>query len=410
MASRFGLERSKRRKATWSRPRAILALLLAIAPAISQGTPLKPAEEAEQALEQARQAIADRALDRAELQLERVLMLVPEHAEARVMLASLMAQLGRLETALLLLQSLIEDPRTAEDYRQRLRSIYLLIAQAPRLASLTRLPQRLAPESAPQTYWRAELGLGQSTNPLSRTNASDLPLTIADSVINLPLSERPKRGNQLQASIGRIGQESGFDLNLAQVRPLGAESAAESARLSAWGPIAGSYYWQAQAQQSLDQQRRYTLGFSFAEARHRLTAAAFNEPSRDESGQFLRYEHRVYPALGGLWSASLERGRHLNRTPDYWRAALSGEYSLGKQRFLVVNWGYQADLSGYNPLLENNSRRWLDTRSVVFEQHIALSKQKVLVLRGLATERRSNLTIFSFRDLGLQVSFIATWL
>jgi len=91
VASRFGLERSKRRKATWSRPRAILALLLAIAPAISQGTALKPAEEAEQALEQARQAIADRALDRAELQLERVLMLVPEHAEARVMLASLMA-------------------------------------------------------------------------------------------------------------------------------------------------------------------------------------------------------------------------------------------------------------------------------------------------------------------------------
>ncbi|NBP37986.1 MAG: tetratricopeptide repeat protein [Betaproteobacteria bacterium] len=385
--------------------------LCTLLPVVVLGAALNPVEEAERSLEQARRAIADGALDQAELKLERVLMFMPEHAEARVMLASLMAQLGRLETALLLLESLIDDPRTADDYRQRLRGIYALIAQAPRLASLSQSSMNLESQSRGQSYWRGELGFGQTSNPLSRTSASELPLTIADSVINLPLNDRPIRGNLIQASVARLGQNQGFDLNLASISPLGAQAPqANAARLSAWGPVVGPVFWQAQAQQSLDHQRRNSLGLGLSEARHRFTLTAFNEPTRDEAGQFLRYEQRLLPVLGGIWSVSLERGRYTGRLPDYWRAAASAEYSVGKQRFLVVNWGLQGDFSGYSPLLENNSRRRLDTRSVAYEQHIAISKQKVFVLRALATERRSNLAIFSFRDVGLQVSFVSTWL
>jgi len=415
VGSRFGPEHAK---ALTRALKCILATLrvacvafVICLPLTVLSTTLDAAEEAEQSLEKARKAIAARSFDQAELQLERVLMLVPEHAEARVILASLMAQLGRLETALLLLQSLIDDPRTEDDYRQRLRGIYALIAQAPRLASSTQMPDAMASDPDKRGYWRGEIGLGHSSNPLARTAASELPLTIADSVINLPLSDRPIRGNQIQASIARLGPDQGFDLNLTSVSLSGGQIGhAAAGRVSAWGAIAGPLYWQAQAQQSLDDQRRYTFGLSLAEGRNRLTLAAFREPTRGETGQFLRYEHRVLPLAGGLWSAGIERGHHTEQTPDYLRASITGEYNLGKQRFLVVNWGYQGDLSGYNPLLENNSRRWLETRSVAFERHFVLGTQKVVVLRALANERRSNLTIFSFRDLGLQVSLLATWL
>jgi hypothetical protein len=392
--------------------RLVLSALICFAIAGSgRATTLTPNEEAEQALDEARQAILDRALDRAELRLERVLMLVPDHAEARVMLASLMAQLGRLETALLLLQSLIDDPRTAEDYRQRLRSIYLLIIQAPRLASLNRLPQRLGPDPTPQAYWRSEIAYGLSTNPLSRTSANELPLTFADSQVSLPLQERPVSGQYLTASIANFAKDSGFDFSATRVATASDQQRlSDAARFIAWGPIIRPLYWQFQAQQGLDAQRRYTLGLSYVEGRHRVNVSAYNDPARADAGGLIRYEQRVIPAMGGLWSSNIERGFRAARTPDYWRLGVSGEYDLGSQRFLVMNWSVQADLSGYNPLLENNSRRWLETRSVVLEQHIPIGKQKVLVLRGLATERRSNLTIFSFRDVGLQVSFVATWL
>lgn len=410
MVSRFGPERSRL-------PAALVLRLSLGAAALSASTSacfattFNPAEEAEKSLEQARVYLAEGAVDRAELQLERVLMLMPENAEVRVILASLMAQVGRLDTALLLIQTLIEDPQTADDYRQRLRGIYVLLAQAPRLASLSRLPQRLGSEAPTPSYWRGEFGLGRSTNPLSRTSAAELPLTIADSIISLPLNERPTPGNLLQASVARIGPSSGFDLTTTVVASgIDGSKPAEAARFSIWGPVTDAVYWQAQAQQSLDDQRRYTLGLGLAQARHRLNLLAFSEPTRDETGVLLRYEQRVLPLLGGLWNAHLERGHHAGRTPDYWRAGIAGEYSLKGQRFLILNWGLQADLSGYNSLLENNSRRWLEFRTVALEQHVAITKQKLFVLRGFATERRSNLTIFSFRDIGLQISFVATWL
>jgi hypothetical protein len=114
--------------------------------------------------------------------------------------------------------------------------------------------------------------------------------------------------------------------------------------------------------------------------------------------------------LGGVWGAQLERGFGAEKSPNYLRLAATGDYSLGAQRYLVLQWQAQADLTGYSPLLANSARRWLDTRSVAVEQHLALNPQNILVFRVLASERRSNLTIFSFRELGFQVSLVTSWL
>ena len=75
-------------------PSFILALALVCFGA-GQGayaSTLDPDAQAQEALAQAREALNGKAWGQAELLLERVLMLAPEQAEARVMLASLMAQ------------------------------------------------------------------------------------------------------------------------------------------------------------------------------------------------------------------------------------------------------------------------------------------------------------------------------
>ena len=75
---------------------------------------------AELAYQSALAALDAQAWAEAELQFERVLMLNPEHAEARIQLALLLAQRGKFETASGFLQSLIDDPRTPLEHRQRL--------------------------------------------------------------------------------------------------------------------------------------------------------------------------------------------------------------------------------------------------------------------------------------------------
>jgi hypothetical protein len=195
---------------------------------------------------------------------------------------------------------------------------------------------------------------------------------------------------------------------------MGLPQAPTAARFALWGPIkdfsGGALLWQGFAQQSLDDQRRYSLGLTWLDARQRVSLATVAEPTRQDQSQWLRYEQRALPLLGGVWGAQLERGFGAAKSPNYVRLGATGDYSLGAQRFLVLQWQAQADLTGYSPLLANGARRWLDTRSVAVEQHLALNPQNILVFRVLASERRSNLTIFSFRELGFQVSLVTSWL
>ena len=84
----------------------LLALAGALAFALPFGqvparasAPLQAEQDALQAYEEARRAVADERLDEAELLLERVLMLMPEHAGARLDFALLLARRGQADAA-----------------------------------------------------------------------------------------------------------------------------------------------------------------------------------------------------------------------------------------------------------------------------------------------------------------------
>ena len=377
-------------------------------------TQLEPEQEAMKALAEAERSLDQGAFDQAELQLERALLLMPEHAEARLMMASLMARLGRLETALLLVKSLIDDPSTPAAHQARLRSFYAFLIQAPRMASAhrlfsaeARLPN-VSQSDHPQRLWRGEMSLGVNTNPLARTRLSELPLTISDSIVLLPIADRPELGRSLSASIGRWGPSDGFDVSLQRVEQ--SASGLNAARVAAWGPILeGLSGWALSAHQGIDGQRRYNLGVNLTQMNHRLHFGRFWEPTRDDQGNFARYEYALPAEAGFRLLPSFERSFNQGSAPPFWRMGLNGELALGYRRFLNVQWTFQQDLQGYSPLLENDRRRSLTTYIVAGEQQFELGDKKTLVFRALASQRKSNLELFAFKDFGLQVSFVQTW-
>ena len=81
------------------------------------------AAQAQAAYQQALQALEQQQWTQAELLLERVLMFQPEHAEALLQLATLLAQRDRLETAQALIGVLLHDPRTPPAHRRHLQAL-----------------------------------------------------------------------------------------------------------------------------------------------------------------------------------------------------------------------------------------------------------------------------------------------
>lgn len=393
---------------------AIQCRLPVAAESLGKLTALEPSQEALRAFAAAEFALDQGAFDQAELQLERVLLLMPEHAEARLMLASLMARLGRLETALLLVKSLIDDPETPSGHKARLRSFYALLIQAPRMDSVHRLlgsdwPHNNSLLSEPQKrIWRSELSIGANSNPLARTRLGELPLTIGDTIVLLPIADRPEIGRSVGATLGRWSSSNGFDLSMQRVEH--GISILHAGRLAAWGPVyEGLSGWSVSAQQGIDGQRRYNAGINLSQMNHRLYLGRFWEPTRADLGSFVRYEYAVPAATGLRFLPAVERSLNQGSVPPFWRAGLSGEFALGYRRFLSAQWTIQQDLEGYSPLLANDLRRRLTTYIVAGEQQFELGKGKTLVFRVLATQRKSNLELFAFKDMGLQVSFVATW-
>lgn len=385
-----------------------------VAEPLGKSTQLEPSQEAMKALAAAEFALDQGAFDQAELQLERVLLLMPDHAEARLMLASLMARLGRLETALLLVKSLIDDPETPSGHQARLRSFYALLIQAPRMASVHRLLggdgqlKNTLPSEPPKRIWRSEISIGANSNPLARTRLGELPLTIGDSIVLLPIADRPEIGRSVGATLGRWSSSDGFDLSVQRVEH--GASILHAGRLAAWGPLyEGLSGWSVSALQGVDGQRRYNAGINLSQMNHRLYLGRFWEPTRADLGSFVRYEYAVPASAGLSFLPAVERSLNQGNVPPFWRAGLSGEFALGYRRFLSAQWTIQQDLEGYSPLLANDLRRRLTTYIVAGEQQFELAKGKTLVFRALATQRKSNLELFAFKDMGLQVSFVATW-
>lgn len=400
---------------------------LVAASAASAASVLQAEREAAEAFEQAREALGSARWDRAEILLERVLMLWPEHAEARIELARLMARRGQWEAARELIDSLADDPRTPEDFRQRLRTLAAGLAPAARPGQA---PAGAAAQAAngrvnARRPWRAEVNLTASTNPLARTAATDLTLTSVDGSVTLPLAQKAVAGGLAGVTLAHVQPEWGLE---ATAQKLSQEEGSAAWRVTAWGPLGWSslgrglparhvIQWGLQAQQGLDGLRRMAASVAWSAPQSRFSLARYAEPSQADQGWVLRWDHRLPlpTAVQGL--ASLERSLgaapastdSTARRQGHWRLSLAAEMPLGGNRRLQAQWAAQQDSSPYSPLLENNAIRWLSTATVAVEQQWDWGGGMGLGLRAYAGTRRSNLVLFSYREAGVQATVMRAW-
>lgn len=424
-----------------------LVLSLGLVCSNAMSAELKPLEEAAEAFEQAMMALGKGEQERAELLLERVLMLSPDNAEARLELAALFAKRGRVVSARLMLESLESDPRTPLEHKQNLRR---LIAQLPGAAShsdnATELPKAipLATRQAPQTPHGAstqlELGLTHSSNPLARTASEGITFTLPEGPVLLPLSVKPTRGLSRTFQLSHEPtqfQNAGAELYLQSLAPSSEQDATAqtsshfqsqtAARVSVWGgikPLTGlsklsplliPLQWHYQAQQGLDGLRRQSLSLAYpfdsAGLAWRGVAVHYQEPTTSERqgdrGQAIRLEQRgVSGALTWLWHAEKSASQVFDQ--GYVRAGLFAELlpmpKLLPQTRLSVQISEQRDTHSYSPLLLNGAKRQLFSSLVAIEQQVKFEKEKVLIFRAFSAERRSNLELFNYKDTGMQLS------
>jgi hypothetical protein len=419
--------------------RRAAALLMALAwalPGGAQAATLQAEQDALQSFQEARQALAEGRLDEAELLLERVLMLMPEHAEARLEFALLLARRGQPDTARALILGLAQDPRTPAAYSQGLRALAASLpggaggslAQAAASPAQATAGQAVPTAARPPAQWRAELGLAGSTNPLARTGAEGVVITLPDGPVTLPLSTRPQAGTVAGASLVRTRSTGGLEL---AVQRLDSPDAATAFRAAAWGewpaqawPVQAARagwappQWQVQTLRGFDNLRRHNAalaaplpGLRLGGAQ-RLVLGAYSEPAQQDHGWQLRAEHRaLHPTAAGplLWQASAERSASTARVQGYWRLNLGLELPLGPGRRLQAQATAQEDTHPYSPLLENNSRRRLLTTYAGLEQQWPLGDGVALVLRAFTSRRSSNLSLFDYRDTGAQAVLARQW-
>lgn len=293
----------------WARG-VLLPVCLALISAVSQAAQLQPELEALQAYEHARAEISNQRYDRAEILLERVLMLFPEHAEARIELALLMARRGHIDGAQSLVQSLLDDPRTEPEYVRALRSLkeqikkgafavanpYALNHQAVSLR-LSAQGQQVQPTSAqaePAT-WRGEASISASSNPLARTSSGAISITLPDGPLSLPLMQTARAGTLAGTTLSRTTDTYGAELAVQRTEVSGTTLAA---RTVLWGQLPLAQWLPesfkprslppvliyAQAQRGLDGQSRTMAGLTSVLGAQRLSISHYEEYGTNDRG------------------------------------------------------------------------------------------------------------------------------
>lgn len=398
---------------------------------------LQPELEALQAFDQARAEISAQRYDRAEILLERVLMLHPEHAEARIELALLMARRGHRFGAQALVQSLLDDPRTEPEYAKALRELKVQFNKAPSeavnpynldtrgaAARLSAVAFAAAlPSAAPADVtvtWRGEASFTASSNPLARTSAGAITITLPDGPLSLPLSQTAKSGVLAGASLSRTTETHGAELAMQHAD---VPSTTLAARALLWGRLPLSQWLPAnlkpeqlppvlayvQSQRGLDGQHRAMTGITTVFGAQRLSLSHYEEYGMNDHGTVVRAEHNRPRLLGTDWQASIEHSNSAVGPQGYWRAGVSAERALGDGRKLLAQFTHQQDIYSYSTLLQDGAKRRLTTANVAFEQHMALKDEKVLIWRVFSGERRSNLELFNYNELGAQLSIVQNW-
>lgn len=428
----------RRETVDWSRqrPRFLAGWLVACAITATHSADVQPEIEALQAFDQARIEITNQRYDRAEILLERVLMLHPENAEARIELAMLMARRGNTDGAQALVQSLIDDPRTEPEHNQALRSLLQQIKNTlPALDNpyaldtrrakkgLTAAAQNMAQPTASQpaaALWRSEVSMTASSNPLARTSAGAITITLPDGPLSLSLSQTAKPGSLAAATLSRTTATHGAEVSVQTVSVTGATAAARAVLWSQvpwvqWLPesiqplSAAPVLAYAQAQRGLDGQFRTMAGLTTVLGAQRLSLSHYEDHGINDRGIVVRAEHIAPRVMGIDWQASIEHSNSALGQQAYWRVGLGAEYSFGSRRKLLTQITHQQDAYSYSALLQEGAKRRLTTTYVAFEQQHPLKSEKILIWRVFSGERQSNLELFKYNEHGARLSIVQNW-
>ena len=381
---------------TWA---SFLAGLLLCTAALADSTSAEA--EADQAYQNAQNALSQQAWAEAELHFERVLMFNPEHAEARIQLAMLLAQRGKPETASGFIESLIDDPRTPDAHRQRLVSLLAQLRSGPGPAAKV----SEAPPPQPSGLLLARVTLGYSRNPYARADINNLTLTLPDGNTDLPVNQNIAAAPVLINSLSYLAPNlCGFD---AQDQRWGASEQhfANKLLLFCYGSLGGEKVQAfASTLHSVDGNSRISAGLAWPFDSWRLTAQAFKEPQLERQGYALRLEHLQTSSAGAQTLLFAEAEKAISGVPGYMRYGLVREQPLTSTLSLQAQVSAQQDFAGYSALLENGA-----TRQLLFAE-LGLQKDWGTVAgwsvsSTVQTGRRwSNVALFEFRDTTLQIT------
>lgn len=385
--------------------------------------------EADKAYQSAQSALNAHAWGEAELYFERVLMFNPEHAEARVQLALLLAQQGKPEAASGFIQSLIDDPRTLSAHRVRLLELLAQLRLRPPPSPSVRaspLPdtasptsviaspssdsgqakarQSMSPSIAPLI--QARVSLAYSSNPYARADINSLTLTLPGGSADLPVNQHIAAAPLLMSSLSYMAPNlCGYEAY--DQHSGGSESnSADKVLLFCYGTLGGEKIQTfASSFHSVDGTNRVSAGFAWPVAPWRLTAQVFKEPQLERQGYSVRVDRLLAGSMGAQTLLYGELEKATTGVPGYLRAGFIREYALTPEWSLLTQFSLQRDLAGYSALLENSA-----TRKLAFAE-IGLQKDWGTfagwrVNSALRSARRwSNLALFEFKDTTLQLSF-----
>ena len=356
--------------------------------------------QAQQAFEQARQAIQQKQWQQAELLLERTLLLQPEHAQAMVEMATLLAHRGQTESAHALIHMLLQDTRTPPAHRLQLQQLALQLSPT-------------APQADPPTTHGVglDIALGHSTNPLVAANVRDITLTPASGPVSFPLNTRPQSAATFAAA-AHWGNPKGYAATV-QLQHVSLPQSRPGIKLLVQGPLpfrqpGANMHWQLHTQRYPDGTQRHQLGAGAANAQTAWLLGWYAEPESNRSGWQLRTQHAMFrtpqwTVLGGVDVETSVAGA--SAPPGAIRANARLTYRPSAQWQLVAHWQGHADTRAYSPLLANGARRHMNTLQLNIEHSLGTN----WVLRGYAARRWANIPLFGWSDAGVQLAWASTW-